>query len=418
MSIFTLCQVIVKDCIQSTMFAALRVAFLYIGTSIGAGFSSGREIALFFGGTSPYCVALAAVFISILCGLFLVAGKSNAVPQNFFVKTGIFISSAISLCSMLAGGEYVLSSLFSVPLLGLAMAILGSILVCFGIEKIKWANTILMPLFVVLLFLVFFRNGAKIFGGEFSILQPIRYSGLDVLLGGVMLSREGKKMNSKQIVICCLTIFAFLSTVLFILQNVVLSDELQSSMPVLTVSERVGLKVASGVLIAVAIFTTLIGALEVLTALMQGYFEKSKKLAVLGKPSYRKLVVFGTLLLAYPISFLGFDNIVDYCYPFISLFGIIFTVFTLAKLIYIRIPKDKLPNFLKHIEGYSIEDTFNAASARASHCIAAISLRHPRGSGNRYRGIDSQRHSDSRPRGSGNRYRGSGSQRRSDSRRH
>lgn len=321
------------------MFAAVKVAFLFIGTSIGAGFSSGREIALFFKGASPWCVALAGVFIAVLGALFLIAGKTDAVPQNRLVKTGVFMSAFISLCSMLAGGEYILGTLFGVPLLGLIMGVVGAAVVVFGIEKIKWANTLLIPLLVALMLTVYLRDGAPVYDGKFSLLQPLRYSGLDVLLGGIMLSREGKKMSYKQIAVTSVSIGIFMFGLLFMLQNIVLSDEIGSTMPVLGVAESVGLKTACGVLIAIAIFTTLIGALEIVTAYTQNFFINTKKTAVIGKEENRTLVVLGALTVAYPFSFAGFENIVDTCYPFISLCGVVFVVWTVILLIKKKLDK-------------------------------------------------------------------------------
>lgn len=319
------------------MLAVLKVTFLFIGTSIGAGFSSGREIALFFGGLSPYCVALSAVFIAVLCILFLIAGKIGAVPSNPFVRFGIFLSASISLCSMLAGGEYILRSLSGIPMLGLIMAIVGAVIVIFGIEKIKWANTLLIPTLVIILIVLYIKDGAPVYDGGFSILKPIHYSGLDVLLSGVMLSREGKKLSYKQIVLSGAAVCLFLFFMLFMLQNIVLSDELHSSMPVLAVAEKVGLKFACGILIGIAIFTTLIGALEISVGYAQQYLSKSKKLGFIGKPENKPLAIFGALTIAYPISFLGFENIVDFCYPFISACGILLVVCMVFKLTYMKI---------------------------------------------------------------------------------
>lgn len=323
------------------MLTSFKVAFLFIGTSIGAGFSSGREIALFFGGCSPWCVALSAVFIASLSALFLTAGKVRAIPKEYAVKVAIFISASISLCSMLAGSEYILNSLSGIPLLGIAMAIAGGILVILGIEKIKWANTIMIPLLVVLLFVLYAKIDTPIFGGEFDILKSVRYSGLDVLLGGIMLSREGEKMSGKQIATTALSIFAFMFTILFVLQNVVLSDDLHSSMPVLAISEKVGLKWICGILIAIAIFTTLVSALEIVSSYTADFLSTKKRLCALSEKDKKPLLVFGALVLYYPVSFLGFEKIVDTFYPFVSACGLVLVCLTVTKLIAYFIKRNK-----------------------------------------------------------------------------
>ncbi len=321
------------------MLSALKVAFLFIGTSIGAGFSTGREIALFFGDTSPWCVALSSVFIALICAVFLIAGKHDLIPQNIVVKVATFVAGAVSLVSMLAGSEKILHDLLGVSLLGLVMIILGAIVVIMGIEKIKWANTILIPLLILMMLVLYVKIGTPVHSGSLSILKPIHYSGLDVLLAGMVLSKEGKKLSTKQIFGCVSAICIFMFGILFVLQNIVLCDEMHSSMPVLAISTKVNMRAISGVLIASAIFTTLIGALETVWFYTADFLSKSKKLATLSNDKNKCCVVFSILLIFYPISFLGFEKIVDTFYPFVSICGIALTIFITIKTIVFYVKK-------------------------------------------------------------------------------
>jgi len=310
---------------------ALKTTFLYIGTAIGAGFSSGKEIALFFGSVSPLNVAIASVFMSLLCGFFLVAGKLLLMPKNKIMGFCIFFSAGISLCSMLAGGEFVLKSLLGVPMLGLVMAILGGIIVVLGIEKIKLLNTVLVPLIILSVALIFLKLDPQPYSLGFSLSKPILYSGLDVLLGGVIIADEGKELSYKEIALTCLMICGCLFVLLFMLQTVVLADGLRSSMPVLAVSERFGLKPVCGVLITAAIFTTLVSSLKIVSDKIALTLESFKKFRPLSEKKNRSLIVFGCLLIAYPISFVGFDAIVDTMYPFMSWCGVALTIIVFIK---------------------------------------------------------------------------------------
>ncbi|MCM1393682.1 MAG: hypothetical protein NC179_02140 [[Eubacterium] siraeum] len=312
---------------------SLKTTFLYIGTAIGAGFSSGKEIALFFGDASPFNVAISSVFMALLCGLFLIVGKLGLMPKNRLMGLCIFFSAGISLCSMCAGGEFVMRSMTGLPMLGLAMAILGAIIVILGIEKIKFVNTIIVPLIVVCVAMIFFKLDPQNHTLPFNIAKPILYSGLDVLLGGVIISEEGKKMSYKEIFLTCGFISVCLFALLFMLQTVVLADEIGTSMPVLAVSEKFGLKAACGVLIAGAIFTTLVSSLKIASDRISGALASTKKLARFGERDYRAIIVFGCLVIAYPISFVGFDNIVDTMYPFISWCGIALTAIVFLRLL-------------------------------------------------------------------------------------
>ena len=315
------------------MLSSLKVAFLFIGTSIGAGFSTGREIALFFGTTSPWCVALSSVFIALICAVFLVAGKYDLIPSNIAVKIATFFAGAVSLVSMLAGSEKILKDLTGLSLLGLVMIIFGAVIVIMGIEKIKWANTILIPLLIVMMIVLYVRIGAPVHDGTFSIWKPLHYSGLDVLLAGMVLSKEGKKLSGKQIFGCVSAICLFMFGILFVLQNIVLCDEMHSSMPVLAISTKVNMRAVSGVLIASAIFTTLIGALETVWYYTADFMANSKRLHPLSLLKNKCYLVLAILLVFYPISFLGFEKIVDTFYPFVSICGIVLTAVITVKVI-------------------------------------------------------------------------------------
>lgn len=373
------------------MWRAAKVCFLYIGTVIGAGFASGREIALFFGDTAPLNVALTAVFMAVPEALFLVAGKLDALPSGTAVKTGVFVAAFSSVAAMLAGCELALVELTGFAGLGVIAAIAAGMLVIGGTEKMKLANTVLIPLLLILLLVVYVKSGSPVYGGSFSLVKPAHYAGLDVLMGGMIISREGKKLNGKEIAITCAFSAAFLGIVLFVLQNIVLSDGTSASMPVLAVAEGVGLKIAAGVLIVIAVFTTLVSSLDVLTdSLTDGLrgaalscsaarglphnpehgFERQvppreimrdrslrerpgvkaakrkrgifrRAAAYISAPEHRSLAVFLCLLLLYPVSFFGFENIVNSLYPFVGLCGVAMTVLTALKLARVLIERRK-----------------------------------------------------------------------------
>lgn len=353
------------------MWRAAKVCFLYIGTVIGAGFASGREIALFFGDTAPLNVALAAAFMAIPEALFLTAGKLGVLPDNTAVRTGVFIAAFSSVAAMLAGCDLALYDVTGVVSLGVIAAILAGVLVVGGMEKIKLANTLLIPLLLILLLCVYIKSGAPVFSGSYSIVKPVHYAGLDVLMGGMVISREGKKLKGKEIALTCVLSTLFLGVVLFVLQNIVLSDDFGSSMPVLAVAESVGLKIAAGVLIVIAVFTTLVSSLDVLTESARralgdyaaartlppenpGRGEWSPENLLADKrtsaasakkrpflrfatfysaPRNRAFAVFLNLAILYPVSFFGFDAIIDALYPFVGLCGILMTVYTAFNLL-------------------------------------------------------------------------------------
>ena len=330
------------------MWRAAKVCFLYIGTVIGAGFASGKEIALFFGDSSPLNVALAALFMAGTEALFLYAGKLAAMPDGTAVRIGIFLAALFSVAAMIAGCELALFDLTGVRSLGAVAAIAAGALVTGGTEKIKLANVLLIPMLFALLIMIYVKIGTPVYGGTFSWIKPLHYAGLDVLMGGVVISREGKNLDKRQILLACAMSALFLSGVLFMLQNIVLTDKIMSSMPVFAVADKIGLRVAAGILIVIAVFTTLVSSLDVLTesvrramlhhvvaAERSGRREKllARFAAAVSAPGHRALAAFGCLAAVYPLSLFGFENIVGTTYPFVGLCGVVMAALTAFGLI-------------------------------------------------------------------------------------
>ena len=312
---------------------SFKTAFLYIGTAIGAGFSSGREIALFFGDASPLNVALSSVFMAMLACLFLTAGKLGLIPKGKLLRLLILFSASISLVAMLAGGEYIMYSMTTIPMLALVMALCGAFVVAQGIEKIKVVNLILVPLIVLSIALIFFQIPMQNGSTSFSILKPIMYSGLDILLGGVIVGEEGKDMTFKEILLASTLIVIFLFAMLFMLQTIVLYDTNDSLMPVFAISKALHLQAICGILIASAIFTTLVSSLKIVSDILIDFLAGVKKLSPLSRPDNKSIVVLFCLLIAYPLSLFGFKKIVGTMYPINSVLGVLLAFVVLVRLI-------------------------------------------------------------------------------------
>ncbi|HRR89743.1 MAG TPA: hypothetical protein P5161_03095, partial [Eubacteriales bacterium] len=67
---------------------SIKLAFLFIGTVIGAGFATGREIALYFKNISPLAAAFSGLALGFLCTLFIIIGNINKSPVEAKFKRG------------------------------------------------------------------------------------------------------------------------------------------------------------------------------------------------------------------------------------------------------------------------------------------------------------------------------------------
>lgn len=204
---------------------------------------------------------------------------------------------------------------------------------------------------MLLITLVFVKLPTPAHSLPFMLSKPILYSGLDVLLGGVIVSKEGENLTYKEIFLSCIMICAFMFGMLFMLQTVVLSDQNASLMPVLAVSDKLHMKWACGVLIAAAIFTTLVSSLKIVSDGVRDFSSNFKRISALSNDENKAIVVFGCLVVAYPLSFFGFDNIVDNLYPFNSVCGVILTCLIVlryfVRIVSIIVKKEKEKHALK-----------------------------------------------------------------------
>ena len=63
-------------------FYAFKSSCLFVGTVIGAGFATGEEIKLYFGGTDMGSVCLSALFFGVFSALFMIFGKIKMQKNN------------------------------------------------------------------------------------------------------------------------------------------------------------------------------------------------------------------------------------------------------------------------------------------------------------------------------------------------
>ena len=67
---------------------SFRLTFTFVGTMVGAGFASGREVAAFFGETSLFGVVLAGLLTGALSFVFMELGRLSKgdIMGGFFGK--------------------------------------------------------------------------------------------------------------------------------------------------------------------------------------------------------------------------------------------------------------------------------------------------------------------------------------------
>lgn len=315
------------------------VSALIIGTTIGAGFASGREIITFFGACpSPWTALFVAVMTFLFCAVFLFVGnKVNAseigevnrkIARPFELVLNIFMifNCVITMSAMLAGIDALLGNLFALsPLYSIVFALLSTLVVVSGISGLMRVNVIIVPALIVVMTLVcaFSVNEPVINGiSTISVSNIVVYTALNGILSASVLTTVNG-LSKKQILLSS-ALSALVIGALVLLLTLSLSSTFSlCDMPVVELAKRLGTYPFIFAIFAVlaGIFTTMITAHASITEWVNGFFHN------------RISSAFVSAIFCLVLSFLGFKKVIDVFYPIIGTIGIVYLLVCLIYLI-------------------------------------------------------------------------------------
>ncbi len=309
------------------MSKVFMVIFLIFGTVVGSGFSSGKEIMVFFtrfGNLSYLYILLAGILLFFVFYFFLTYGRRlvKKFEDSKFLNVLVILICTVFCSSMFAGIKNLLSYF------PLWLDILFIVLILFfcllstihGIRVLEKINLVLMPIasfifLIVLFFCLSLQEGEILLGinAWAGMLYSPLYVALNTSLGGIVIAKSGEGLSKKQVLLVCF-LTTFLLLIFLFLGNFVLQRNGQSyftEMPFLSiVGENQTIFILSFLVILVGCFTTLISMCYTL------------------KTSFDKFIsdkIFSTILsvfLPFAISLLGFSQIISFLYPICSVLGI------------------------------------------------------------------------------------------------
>lgn len=315
--------------------------FSILGTLIGAGFASGREILTFFGAYGYFGIGFSFLFI-LLCGagiyLLLVLGsRHSSLPQlnKFVYKRAAPVADTLFLfcyfvvfSSMLAGMQVTCQNMFG-DWFYLFLLLFIFVALSFGINSLLKVNNLFLPLLLVFLFVcsvISIKNGhlhvqttaSPAFSGASSLL----YTGMNLLTSCSVLLSLGagtnKKDHKKIAIISTLLIGVLFILLLFGLLSLP-ADAQSAPMPLLYMLNG-NFSFFANFFLAVATFTTLLSCGYPLVQFSSS-FVKNKWLASL-------LVLVPAVLL----STIGFSNIVSFLYPAMGVVGVVYLLFVACSI--------------------------------------------------------------------------------------
>lgn len=322
----------------------IKAISVIIGTMIGAGFASGKEVYVFF---AQYKIMglIGAVVSSIITAIVIYAtlkiSKSYKIENNnkfvdiiskkdnmsTIVKNIINTFLLASFWIMCAGLCSFFKQEFDIPIIITAL-ISGCIIYIFlmtNIEGIMKLNTLIVPIMILAILYISIINSrtAQIFesdnmanvGAIRAIIKAILYTSYNsILLIPIIVSMSRDVKTDKDIkriaIISSLIIFILL---ILIYQMLICSktDISKIEMPILSLLEKeIWQKIIYGIAIVSAIITSVVSA-------SYGVLENIKD-----KTKY-KMSAIAICLLEIPISYIGFGNLVSTLYPVFGAIGIV-----------------------------------------------------------------------------------------------
>lgn len=344
------------------MNSIIKVISILIGTIIGAGFASGKEIYIFFKvfgrlGIIGIIVSTILTGLTIYCVIYISKKKFITDNENFLdiisnnkidliqkttkmiLKNIINAFLIISFFIMIAGWSAYFKQKYGIAIF-ITAGIMG-ILLYFtflnNIDGIMKISSYIVPILIVIILIIAYKN-IEIFDNIaclqtqasvwYVILNAIIYSSYNsIMLIPILISVSETVKNKRDIkIITIITsiILLILSICIFKILNLAQFDINNVELPILEIlSGSLVQENLYSIVVIIAIFTTAVSA-------GYGFLENIKE-----KAKYKK--VAGLIcLLAIPISYLGFGKLINIMYPLFGAIGmyqiiLIFKQYSIAK---------------------------------------------------------------------------------------
>ena len=302
----------------------LGIFFTIIGTILGCGFFSGKEIVVFFSrfGYWSFLGVLLLFFILFFIFKFLLNFDTDLLQKiqksKIFLAINLFVCFVFSSAMFASLNETTVQFNIIFKILFFLIIVLSCFLILIkGSKTLAKFNVILVP-FMIIVFLILLMSNTKLSlpvcntsSVPFvSAFYSVLYCSLNVASSGLVIVNLGKNLSREQ-----RTRIAFLSAfvlmIILFFANIILlqnQDSFGSTMPfmsIFSVWQNVVLKI-----------NIILGAGTTLFSLTYNFYISLRGLC------NNFYIFFISVVLPFIFSFWGFGNIVSYLYPIASIFSI------------------------------------------------------------------------------------------------
>lgn len=330
----------------------IDIMFIYVGTVIGAGFASGREIVEFFGVygiKGIWGIYISGILFSVVGSLILIKIYNKKISNfnemiyiMFKKKIGLIIDIIINLSLytgfsiMIAGSGAIFKEQLNLPFnFGIMLMLLCSFIVfLFNLEGLSTINSILVPLLIMGIIFISIHivtgelhklpniEGLHLTKKGNFITSSILYFGSNCLIILVIFSSLLPMIDNKKTAIIGGTMGGFILYILgvSILSSVLIHyDEVSSlDLPMLSICGHIGenYRKIYAVILWIAMFTT---------ALANGFGFINKNFQNKNKTLVSSLFCISAI----PLAKMGFSNLVGTIYPIFGVVGFLMVIYIL-----------------------------------------------------------------------------------------
>ena len=330
-------------CMKGAVFNSLKIAFIIIGTVIGAGFISGKEIIRFFGGgfllpSSYFCALLFFLFTYLLltlgnkyggfaAGTHAVFGKTDAA-----LETVLLFASLIIVGAMLAGVDSLMLSQFGIPksfpLASFVSMVAAYFITGKGVKGLAAVNFILVPVMIaVILSFLSFKGNIQVqkeySGADSGAVMTLFYVSMNIFLSAPVLLELGAANDKKSFAAAGGIAAVVISVCVFLIVSGIKyegANAENAEMPLLYLFGKV--KYFSAVFSLVVFF-------GIFTTLLSSYFPLFNYASRFKR---KRVLDFVILIMAFAVSRLGLDKIVLYLYPVLGFLGFLYVALSAVHL--------------------------------------------------------------------------------------
>lgn len=325
--------------------SAFKWMFLIIGTTIGAGYASGRELWEFFGHESGLAIVLYTVFFTVSCIVIMeisykrqsseytpvlqeIVGVKLSGFYDVMILLYLYTTTVVMLSGSGATGQaFNFSYWWGIGIIVVAIFVLFMR----NIDGLLTLNQYLLPILIsgLLFVLILFTRDQELalfshWHEQRNWMAAFPFTALNILPLIAVLGAIGNKVGSrKEIWIGCIGSGVILGTISYIYNNslIQIADELLLyEIPLFAILKEypMSMLVFMSILLWFAIFTTAAAGILGIVTRIRRYFQR---------PLWMMVMVI--LLTMIPLTTFGFSSLIGFLYP---LYGIL-NLYVLTRLL-------------------------------------------------------------------------------------